>query len=125
MPFLSPPHPSTMVRDSVKAVDWTVTECACQLGVTRNTFSGLLNERIGISPAMALVLERIGWSNANHWMHLQATYDRAQERLKQTRHEVGRQRQLIWETGIIRERQQDCFGAEAERRHTRVNYYGG
>ena len=72
-----------MVRDSVDAVGWTVTKCACQLGVTRNTLSRLLNERSGISPAMALALERIGWSNASHWMCLQAAYDLAQERLKQ------------------------------------------
>lgn len=83
MPMHNPPHPGSMVRDSVGAAGWTITECACQLGVTRNTLSRLLNERIGISPAMALALERIGWSNANHWMRLQAAYDLAQERLKQ------------------------------------------
>ena len=32
---------------------------------------------------MALALERIGWSNADHWMRLQAAYDLAQERRKQ------------------------------------------
>ena len=72
--------------DSVEAVGWTITECACQLGVTRNTLSRLLNERIGISPTMALALEQIGWSNANHWMRLQAAYDLAQEWLKQERY---------------------------------------
>lgn len=44
-------------------------------------FSRLLSERIGISPTMVLALERIGWSNADHWM--QAAHDLAQERLKQ------------------------------------------
>lgn len=83
MPMHRPPHSGSMVRDSVEAVSWTITECACQLGVTRNTFSRLLNRRIGSSPAVALVLERIGWSNANHWMRLQAAHDLAQERLKQ------------------------------------------
>lgn len=33
--------------------------------------------------AMALALERIGWSSANHRMRLQAAQDLAQERLKQ------------------------------------------
>ena len=125
MPLLSLPHPGTTARDSVKAVGWTITQCACQLGVTRNTLSRLQNEYIGISPAMALALERIDWCNANHWMHLQVAYDLAQERLRQTRHEVRKQRESIWETGIIRERQQGCFGVEAKRRHIRVNYYGG
>ena len=31
---------------------------------------------------MALALERIGWSNADHWMRLQAAYELAQERRK-------------------------------------------
>lgn len=83
MSMTNPPHPGSMVRDSVEAAGWTITECAGQLDVTRNALSGLLNERSGISPAMALALERIGWSNANHWMRLQAAYDLAQERLKQ------------------------------------------
>ena len=80
---MPPIHPGSMVRDSVEAVGWTITEGAGRLGVARNTLSRLLNERIGISPAMALALERIGWSNADHWLRLQAAYDLAQERLKQ------------------------------------------
>ena len=51
--------------------------------VARNTLSRLLNGRLGISPRMALALERIGWSTADHWMRLQAAYDLAQERRKQ------------------------------------------
>ena len=83
MSMHNPPHPGSMVRDSVEAAGWTITECARRLGVARNTFSRLLNGHIGISPAMALALERIGWSNADHWMRLQAAYDLARERLKQ------------------------------------------
>ena len=56
-----------------------MTECAQRLAVARNTLSRLLNGRLGISPRMALALERIGWSTADHWMRLQAAYDLAQE----------------------------------------------
>ena len=77
-----PPHPGEMIRDILEdeEIDWTVTECARRLKVARNTLSRLLNGHIGISPRMALALERIGWSNADHWMRLQAAYDLAQER---------------------------------------------
>lgn len=68
MPMYDPAHPGAILRDSVEDTGWTVTECARKLGVSRNTLSRLLNERIGISPAMALGLERIGWSNADFWM---------------------------------------------------------
>lgn len=82
-PCYDPAHPGAILRDSVEEAGWTVTECARKLGVARNTLSRLLNEHIGISPAMALGLERIGWSNADFWMRVQGGYDLAQERLQQ------------------------------------------
>ena len=86
MPMYDPPHPGEMIRDILEdeEVTWSVTECAQRLDVARNTLSRLLNGRLGISPRMALALERIGWSNADHWMRLQAAYDLAQERRKQS-----------------------------------------
>ena len=78
-----PAHPGESLRDAMLAEGWSVTETAAKLGCTRQTFSRLLNGRTGISPAMALALERIGWSNAAFWMRRQAQYDLAQERLRQ------------------------------------------
>ncbi len=83
MPMFNPPHPGETLIDSLEAVGWTITEAAARLGVTRNTLSRLLHGHIGISPRMALALERIGWSNAEYWMRLQASYDLAQERRRQ------------------------------------------
>ena len=80
MSLKDPSHPGVSVRDSMEAMGWTVTGCAVRLGVSRNTMSRLINGRCGISPAMALALERIGWSNAEFWMRRQAQYDLAQER---------------------------------------------
>ena len=80
MSLTDPSHPGLSVRDSMEAMGWTVTGCAVQLGISRNTMSRLINGRCGISPAMALALERIGWSNAEFWMRRQAQYDLAQER---------------------------------------------
>ena len=56
-----------------------------EAGLYAATFSRLLNGRTGISPAMALALERIGWSNAAFWVRRQAQYELAQERLRQKR----------------------------------------
>lgn len=82
MPMYNPAHPGALVRGNVEELGWTVTECARKLGVARNTLSRLLNERIGVSPAMALGLEQLGWSDADFWMSLQSAYDLAQERLR-------------------------------------------
>ena len=78
----NPPHPGESLRRCMEEVGWTVTGCATQLGVARHTLSRLLNGHSAISAEMALGLERIGWSNAEFWMRLQAHYDLAQARLK-------------------------------------------
>ena len=83
MAMQNPPHPGESIRESMEAENWTVTECAKRLDTPRENLSWLLNGRMGISPAMALALERIGWSNADFWMRLQAAYDLAQERRRQ------------------------------------------
>lgn len=80
MPMYNPTHPGESIREAILASEWTVTEAAKRLGVARNTLSRLVNGQIGISPAMALALERIGWSNADFWMRRQAGYDLAQAR---------------------------------------------
>ena len=78
-----PVHPGESLREAMAAEGWTVTETAAKLGCTRQTVSRLLNGRTGISPAMALALERIGWSNAAFWVRRQAQYDLARERIRQ------------------------------------------
>ena len=85
MSMHDPPHPGEMIRDILddEEVGWTVTECARRLGVARNTLSRLLHGRIGLSPKMALAMERIGWGNADHWMRIQAAYDLARTRRRQ------------------------------------------
>ena len=48
--------------------------------MARHTLSRVLNGRSGISPEMAIRLEKAGWSNAGHWLRLQAAYDLAEAR---------------------------------------------
>lgn len=78
MAMYDPPHPGEIIRDAVRAEGWTVGEAAARLGVTRNTLSRVLNGKASVSPRMALALERIGWSDAGHWVRMQGAYDLAQ-----------------------------------------------
>ena len=80
MAMYDPPHPGEMIRDAVRAEGWTVAEAASRLGVRRNTLSRVLNGKAGVSPRMALALERIGWSDAGHWVRMQGAYNLAQAR---------------------------------------------
>ena len=78
-----PPHLGELIRENVEAAGWTVTETAERLRVSRVALSRVLNGKAGVSAALALALERIGWSDAEHWMRMQSIYDVAQERRKQ------------------------------------------
>ena len=52
-----------------------MTEGARALGVARKTFSGIVNGRAGISPEMAIRLEKAFGGSARHWLELQMNYD--------------------------------------------------
>jgi len=81
MVMKSPPHPGRSVKSAcLEAVGLNVTEGAKILGVARHTLSRVLNGHSGISPEMAIRLEKAGWSNADHWLRLQAAYDLAEAR---------------------------------------------
>ena len=78
--MLNPPHLGELIRESIEEVGWSITETASRLGCERGTLSRLLNGRAGVSAAMALALEEIGWGTAEHWMRMQASYELAQAR---------------------------------------------
>ena len=81
----SPTHPGVGIQDDLEELGWTVTEAARRMGVRRENLSLVIHGQIGISPKMALALERVGISNAEFWMRRQAGYELAQERLRQER----------------------------------------
>ena len=91
MPMKAPPHPGRSVKDAcLEALELNVTEAAKVLGVARHTLSRVINGQAGISPDMAIRLEKAGWSSADHWLRLQAAYDLAQARKHQDRINVQR-----------------------------------
>ena len=78
--MLNPPHLGELVRESMDATGWSVTETAVCLDCERGALSRFLNGRAGLSANMALALEDIGWGTADHWMRMQAAYEIAQAR---------------------------------------------
>ena len=76
MQMHNPPHPGGTIREfCVEPLSLTVTEAAEALGVTRKTFSSLLNGRAGISPEMALRLSKVFGRSPEGWLRLQLQYD--------------------------------------------------
>ena len=74
-----PPHPGRSIKNAcLEPLNLSVTEGAERLGVARHTLSRVINGHAGISPEMAIRLEKMGWSNARAWLAAQTAYDLAQ-----------------------------------------------
>ena len=79
MPMKNPPHPGFSVRhDCLEPLGLTVTEAAKKLRVSRKQLSDVVNGHSGISPEMAIRLDKAFGGGANTWYRLQAAYDLAQ-----------------------------------------------
>lgn len=91
MPMKNPAHPGTIVKhDCVEAMGLSVTAAAKALGISRPALSNLVNGNAGISPEMAIRLEKAGWSTADTWIRMQAEYDLAEARKHQDEIKVER-----------------------------------
>lgn len=76
MVMKNPPHPGKHVRVTcLEPMKLTVTAAARALGVSRQALNNLVNEKAGISPEMAIRLEKMGWGTAEGWLRLQMNYD--------------------------------------------------
>ena len=72
------PHPGELLREDVLLpLGIEITDAAQRLGVSRNTLSCVVNGRAGISPDLAVRLERAGVCTARFWMTLQTNYELA------------------------------------------------
>jgi addiction module HigA family antidote len=80
MPMKAPPHPGLGIRDDIDALGLTIAEAAAGLGITRQQLYNLVNGRSGITPEMAVRLEKALGGSASHWMRLQNAYEIARIR---------------------------------------------
>jgi addiction module HigA family antidote len=88
-----PIHPGRVVRyDCLEYLGLSVTEAARILGVTRQALNNIVNEKAGISAEMAIRLSKAFGSTADLWVRMQAAYDLAQARKKESMIDVKRYR---------------------------------
>jgi addiction module HigA family antidote len=91
MPMKNPPHPGLSVRhDCIEALGLSVTEAARKLGVSRKQLSDIVNGHSGLSPEMAIRLDKAFGGGAETWFRLQAAYDLAQAMKHADRIKVAR-----------------------------------
>jgi len=78
MSMTSPPHPGKLVEAAIADLKLPITTAARALGVSRQQLYNVMWGRCGVSPEMAVRLERaLGRGTAEHWLALQARYDLA------------------------------------------------
>jgi addiction module HigA family antidote len=91
MAMKRPPHPGLSIRhDCIEPLGLTVVETARRLGVSRKQLSDIVNCHAGISPEMAIRLDKAFGGGAETWYRMQAAYDLARamthaDRIKVTR----------------------------------------
>jgi addiction module HigA family antidote len=91
MPMKNPPQPGHSIKDAcLDPLGLSVTDGAKVLGVARHTLSRVINGQAGISPEMAIRLEKAGWSTADHWLRLQVAHDLSQARKHASEIKVSR-----------------------------------
>jgi addiction module HigA family antidote len=85
MTMKEPPHPGLSVRhDCLETLELSITIGAEILGVSRQALNNLVNCKAGISPEMAIRLDKAFGGSAEGWLALQTAFDLAQARKKES-----------------------------------------
>jgi addiction module HigA family antidote len=78
----NPSHPGQLLKTDLAELGIGVAEASVALGVTRQQLYRVINGESGVSPEMALRLEKAIGSTADFWLRVQMAYDLAQARDK-------------------------------------------
>ena len=91
MPMKNPVHPGSIIRhDCLVPLGLTVTAAAKVLGVSRQALNNLLNGKSGVTPEMAIRLEKAFGGTADTWLRMQMNYDLARAMKRENKIKVAR-----------------------------------
>lgn len=80
MTMRNPPHPGELIRDLMAQAPDSARAALRGGAMPPEAFDAVLDGDAPVTPELALALERIGWSDAEHWLRMQASYDLARLR---------------------------------------------
>jgi addiction module HigA family antidote len=78
----NPPHPGGPIKDNIEALGLSVAEAAKRLGATRQQLYRVIRGENGVSPEMAVRLERAFGGAADFWLRMQMSFDLARVRAR-------------------------------------------
>jgi addiction module HigA family antidote len=80
MPMKNPSHPGSLVKADIDELGLSVMETAKALGISRQQLHSVIAGRAGVTPEMAVRLEKALGSTADTWLRMQMNYDLARVR---------------------------------------------
>lgn len=86
----NPPHPGKLIEADLEELGLSVAQAAKGIGVTRQQLYRVISGECGITPEMAIRLEKAFGGTADFWLRLQSAYDLAQARKTLGRIKVSR-----------------------------------
>ena len=87
----SPPHPGQSIwHECLEPLGLSITDAAAHLGVSSKELSDVANGRSGVSPEMAVRLDKAFGGGAYAWYRLQTAYDLSQVMKRADQIEVER-----------------------------------
>src|SRR6516164_5232401 len=87
----NPAHPGRIVRhDCLVPLGLTGSAAARVLGVSRQALNNLVNGKAGVTPEMAIRLEKAFGGTADSWLRMQMNYDLARAMKSENKIKVAR-----------------------------------
>jgi antitoxin HigA-1 len=90
MAMKNPSHPGSLIKADIEELGLSVVDAAKALGISRQQLHSVIAGRAGITPEMAVRLEKALGSTADTWPRAQANYDLAQIRARTSSIKVKR-----------------------------------
>lgn len=76
----NPSHPGKLIEADLEELGLSVAKAAKRIGVSRQQLYRVISGDCGVTPEMAIRLEKAFGGTADFWLSLQSVYDLAQAR---------------------------------------------
>lgn len=74
-PNRCPTHPGTLLADIIEDINVPKSELASMLGISRQHFYDILNERKPVTAATSVRIAKLFGGSAQSWVNMQTAYD--------------------------------------------------
>jgi antitoxin HigA-1 len=78
----NPSHPGSLIKADIDQLGLSVVAAAKALGISRQQLRSVIASRTGVTPEMAVRLEKALGGTADTWLRMQMNYDLAQVRTR-------------------------------------------